>query len=72
MSRTLGASLLVGTTALLAACSGPTPTSARNIDNQGPRRDLTCRSGYNISVGENGDPVCAECPDGACTDPNQT
>jgi len=67
MSRILGASLLVGTTALLAACSGSTPTSARNIDNQGPRRDLTCRSGYVVTSGENG-PICVECPNGECTD----
>jgi hypothetical protein len=65
MSRILGASLLVGTTALLAACSGPTPTSVRNIDDQGPRRDLMCRSGYMVASGEDG-PICVECPDGEC------
>jgi hypothetical protein len=65
MSRILGASLLVGTTALLAACSGPTPTSVRSIDNQGPRRDLTCKSGYVVAYEVNG-PECVECPDGEC------
>jgi hypothetical protein len=68
MSRILGASLLVATTALLAACSGATPTSARNIDDQGP--NLTC-SGYLIVAGE-GELVCVECPDDECTGPDQT
>jgi hypothetical protein len=64
MNRILGASLLAGTTALLAACSGSTPTSARNLDNQDPRR--VC-SGYVIFTGE-----CVECPNAECTAPSQT
>jgi hypothetical protein len=63
MSRILRASLLVGTAALLAACAGETPTSARNTDTLGPRRDgdTECKSGYVIAY-ENGIPVyvCAD------------
>jgi hypothetical protein len=71
MSRIPGAALLVGTTALLAACS-QTPTSARNIDDQGPRHELTCRSGYVIAY-RNGVPTCVECSDSdECTGPDQT
>lgn len=66
MSRILCASLLVGTTALLAACSGATPTSARNIDNQHPRRELTCRSGYVVAY-RGGVPTCVECDGDECT-----
>jgi hypothetical protein len=69
MSRILGALLLVGTTALLAACSGATPTSVLNVDNQGPRRELTC-SGYKVTF--EGEVICVECADDdECTVPDQ-
>jgi hypothetical protein len=60
MSRIPGAALLVAITALLAACSGSTPTSVRDIDSQGPRRELTCDafSGYVIAYDDDGVPYC--------------